>query len=89
MEFVKYPSIYLESYSLNSDAHNFYMNPLGKIPDRLDKNHNIPNIYEITMGTGKGVPDMWWGAVVINLSIRAAYPHVWPVLKPKSHRKAI
>lgn len=41
------------------------------------------------MGVGKGVLDMWRGAVVINLSIRAAYPHVWPALKPKSHRKAI
>nr|BAS21751.1 hypothetical protein [Citrobacter freundii] len=29
------------------------------------------------MGTGKGVLDMWWGAVVINLSIRAAYPMGW------------
>lgn len=41
------------------------------------------------MGAGKGALDMWWDAVVIDLSIRAAYPHVWPVLKPKSYRKAI
>jgi hypothetical protein len=89
LEFVKYTSIYLESYSLNSVIHNSYLNSLGKIPDILDKDCKIPKIYEITMEAGKGELYMSWGAVVINLSIRAAYPHVWPVLKPKSHRKAI
>ncbi|CEF32532.1 hypothetical protein XNW1_4360059 [Xenorhabdus nematophila str. Websteri] len=40
------------------------------------------------MEAGKGELDVWWGAIVINLSIRAAYPHVWLALKPKSNLNA-
>ncbi|QQK62703.1 hypothetical protein FJD32_025390 (plasmid) [Shewanella sp. LC6] len=87
MEFVKCPSIYLESYNLNSESYNLFLNLQGKIPDILDNESKIPNIYENTMDTGKGEIDMWWGAVVINLCIRAANPHVWTVPTPKSHRK--